>query len=350
MEGEPLRRTPGGRRARLRRRASPRAPGPGGALALAAALLALGGVGACGGDDADPRAEARETLERQFGRRDEAAAPGDSTASATAAAPDTAAGGALATPGETAPAGSVRDTGIAGRRPEPTTGAGAAPPATTPADTATSAPPTPTPAEQDAGPGVDPGRWLAMADEAYRGLPSLEARFEQRVEVPLLDRTSTGVGIWYQRGRDFFRMDFTDPPDDVFVADGTYLWLYQPSQQPGQVIKAVLAAGAGQSGTADLLGRILSEARTEYDAVYEGTETVSGVETHVIALTPRGPSDYRLVRVWIATSDRLVRRFMIQQENEMIRTVTLSRLRPGVTLADSLFRFDVPPGVDVFEP
>ena len=195
----------------------------------------------------------------------------------------------------------------------------------------------------------DPDALLADAETAYRRLASLRAAFRQTVEVPLLDRSSTGVGIWYQEGPDRFRMDFTDPPEDVFVADGTYLWLYQPSVQPHQVIRSDLAGGAATAGTADLLGRILSEARTGYDATDRGAETVDGVETRVVELAPRGPSDYRQVTLWIAEADRLVRRFRIEQENGTLRTVTLSRLEPGVPLDDSLFAFTPPPGVDVFE-
>lgn len=303
-----------------------------------AALLVLGPLVACGGGDEAERAAAREELERQFGRRD--SAPG------APATPAPGEGGDTVSVGEEGSADTSPDP-ASERRDEPSEAeAPSPPPPPSPAagDTATEPSAPPAGAAE-----LDPDRWLAMADSAYRRLPSLRARFEQRVEVPLLDRTSTGLGIWYQRGRDRFRMDFTDPPDDLFVADGTYLWLYQPSQQPDQVVRTELAAGTTAAGTADLLGRVLAEARTAYDAVYEGTETVSGVETHAIALTPRGPSEYRTVRVWIAAGDRLVRRFRIEQENEMIRTVTLAALEPGVTLSDSLFRFEVPEGVDVFE-
>lgn len=323
----------------------PRGRGVPGVVATAlAALLTLAPIAACGGGDAETVA-AREELEERFGRRDVGGEAADSGAvePGTDAPGDVAEGAPPTVPdeGETdAPAPEVDP-----ERGDGSGGAASGPPAAAGPDTAADPSAAAPPREE----GFDPDRWLAMADSAYRRLPSLRARFEQRVEVPLLDRTSTGVGIWYQRGRDRFRMDFTEPPDDLFVADGTHLWLYQPSQQPDQVVRTALAAGAAPAGTADLLGRILAEARTAYDAVYEGTETVSGVETHVIELTPRGPSEYREVRVWIAASDRLVRRFRIEQENEMVRTVTLADLEPGATLSDSLFRFTVPEGVDVFD-
>ena len=189
---------------------------------------------------------------------------------------------------------------------------------------------------------------LAVAETAYNRVTSLRAAFSQRMEVPLLDRVSEGHGTWYQRGSGHFRMAFDEPPGDVLVADGTFFWAYQPSQQPDQVIRSRLGTGA-EAGTVDVLGQILSEARTRYSGVYTGRETVSDVETLVVTLTPRERGRYRGVRVWIAVSDGLVRRFRIEEENESVRTVTLSALEPQVSLPDSLFRFTAPPGVQTFE-
>lgn len=307
-------------------------------LPAALAFLLVPLIG-CGGED-DERRAAREELERRFGPREEASPPESPAA--------TDAGGPAAEPPDAAASEGSGEGGEpppGGEREEPDRPVRSEEGGATPSEGGVAAEPPPTPA---AGQEIDPGEWLTAADRAYRALPSLRARFEQRVEVPLLDRTSLGVGVWYQEGGDRFRMDFTDPPEDVFVADGTYLWLYQPSVQPDQVIRSELDGGRVEAGTADLLGRILAEARSGYDAAYEGREEVSGVPTRVIALTPRGPSEYRLVRVWIAERDRLVRRFRIEQENETIRTVTLSDLEPGVPMPDSLFRFEPPPGVDVY--
>jgi outer membrane lipoprotein-sorting protein len=223
----------------------------------------------------------------------------------------------------------------------------AAPPAPTPpSDTVRADPPsTPTGAGAQE---LDVAELLEGAEDAYGSLASLRASFVQVMEVPLLERTSSGTGTWYQKGRNRFRMDFDDPPDDEIVADGTYLWLYHPSQNPHQVIRSELDAGEADSGTADLLARILSEARTAYEARYDGREPLDGVAMHVVTLTPIGRSPYRSVRIWVGTRDQLVHRFQIVEVNESIRTVTLSDLEPNAALADSLFRFTVPPGADVF--
>ncbi len=203
------------------------------------------------------------------------------------------------------------------------------------------------PAEAGAtSPEVD--RILARAEETYASLASLRATFEQEVHVPLLDRHRRGTGIWYQKGRSRFKMDFEDPPEDVIVADGVHLWLYYPSTNPKQVIRQSLDAPAAGRGTADVLARILEEARTAYRAEYGAREEVAGRTTDRIDLTPVVRSPYRQVRVWVATDDHLVRRFEIVEENETVRTVTLRDLEPNASISDATFRFQPPADADVF--
>lgn len=194
---------------------------------------------------------------------------------------------------------------------------------------------------------IDVDSLLADADVKYASLGSLRAEFVQRIDVPLLNRSKEGRGVWSQRGRGNFRMDFDDPPDDILIADGTCLWQFEPSVRPDQVVSSALGYGV-EVGSVDILGRLLSEARINYTGSYMGLEDVAGVSTHLVSLTPKGPSRHLNVIVWIAHSDGLVRRFQIQEENETVRTVTLSNLEPEIVLADSLFQFNRPSDATIF--
>ena len=190
---------------------------------------------------------------------------------------------------------------------------------------------------------------LDRAEKVYDGLASMRAAFEQTIEIPLLGRRRDGSGTWYQKGPGRFKMDFTDPEDDVIVADGQYLWLYYPSTHPGQVIRSAIDANVTGAGMVDLQGRIFEEADTGYDAVLQGLEDVKGHATWRIVLTPTGESPYRTVRVWVDEDSFLVRRFEILEENETVRTVILDELQPNSSIADSVFEFVPPEGTDVFE-
>lgn len=191
---------------------------------------------------------------------------------------------------------------------------------------------------------------LARAEARYDSLSSLRAAFEQVVEVPLMDRKREGHGTWYQEGRARFRMDFSEPPHDLIVADGRHLWLYYPSTNPGQVVRTTLEGDPTGAAMVDLEGRIFREARKGYRARLAGHETIDDVTTCQVDLEPgaAGASAYRRVRVWVGARDHLVRKFEITEENETVRTITLTRLEPDASIPDSLFRFEVPAGVDVF--
>ncbi|MEE9207695.1 MAG: outer membrane lipoprotein carrier protein LolA [Gemmatimonadota bacterium] len=189
---------------------------------------------------------------------------------------------------------------------------------------------------------------LARAEARYGELASMQADFEQTIEIPILERSRTGHGVWYQKGPGRFKMDFVDPSGDKIVADGEYLWLYYPSTHPNQVIRSSIDANATGAGMADLQGRIFLEARGGYEAGYVGTEIIGEASTHLISLRPLGESHYRSVRVWIDVETFLVRRFEITEHNETIRTVTLSNLKPNQEISDSEFRFTIPPGADLF--
>lgn len=190
---------------------------------------------------------------------------------------------------------------------------------------------------------------LARAESTYNELSSLRARFTQTIEVPLLERTRTGSGVWYQKGRGRFKMEFEDPVGDVIVADGTYIWLYYPTTNPGQVIRSTIEARTTGAHMVDLQGRIFEDAKTIYDAAYLLEEEVTGRPAHLIELTPREASPYRRVRVWVDAENHLVRKFEIIEENETVRTVELGRLEPDAPIPDWYFQFEAPPNVDLFQ-
>ncbi|WP_420461864.1 LolA family protein [Candidatus Palauibacter sp.] len=296
---------------------------------LAAAALVAGLSAGCADGSSSAEAEARARLEAEFGRRAEAPEPARAAAAATGSQPTVGSHPMLAR--------------------EPAAEAGESPASEAAGDPA--APPDPGPSDPspvDPGPGeVGVDSLLALADAAYAGLDRLRAAFSQRIENPLLGRTREGHGMWYQAGRNRFRMDFEVPADDIYIADGSCLWLYEPSLHD-QIMVSRLEEGV-ELGTIDILGRLLSEARTRYDAVDAGVEAIDGKETRVVALTPRQlPARYVEVRLWIGVADHYVRRFRVREENETVRTVTLTRLEPQAPIDPSLFAYAPPSGVQIF--
>ena len=187
---------------------------------------------------------------------------------------------------------------------------------------------------------------LTQAERASRGIRSLEADFTQSLSVPLLNQTQRSTGKLYQRRPDRMLMRFTDPAGDVVVADGRSFWLYYPSSDPRQVIRTSIAEGGE---TVDLQQQFLSNPNQRFVATLAGEESVGGRPAHVLTLVPRGPSPYRILKVWVDKQDHLVRRFEMTEENESVRRVELRNLRTNHALADDLFTFTPPAGAQVFD-
>lgn len=193
---------------------------------------------------------------------------------------------------------------------------------------------------------------MRRAAAVYDTLRTLRARFHQTLEMRVFEppRRSEGTGTWYQRRPSRFRMDFSNPEDDLIVSDGRHLWLYYPSTHPGQVIRSELATAERGAAMVDLQGRIFQLARTRYDVRYVGRDTLGGSPVHRVELDPRSAdADYRRVGVWLDVGSLLVRRLVFEDRSETVRTVTLEDIRTGVSLPDSLFRFRVPADAEVFE-
>lgn len=290
---------------------------------LPLALVAM--AAACAGDADAPAEEA-----------------GDPVVAAAPTAVDTARG-----PADSLPAAGMSDT-AAGPTPS---GPGAdEPPARTPAveparpPGPSTAAPQPVPTQQPAGAG--PTALLERAERLYADLGSMDADFRQQVYVPLLDQTQNSRGKLYHRSPDRFAMRFTEPAGDIVLADGRYIWMYYPSTDDRQVMRAVLSPGGQQ---VDLHREFLSDATSRFNVASSGTETIGGRQTTGLTLTPRGASPYSRVRLWIDNDNNLVRRFEITEENGTVRTLDLSNIRTNPTIANDVFVFTPPPGVQVHD-
>jgi outer membrane lipoprotein carrier protein len=249
-------------------------------------------------------------------------------------------------PGETAP-GTAPGASV-----DPADLATSVPPGQAPAAPATGAQPvTSAPAPQaDPQPALgatDANEILNRAERTYAQVRSMEADFVQQVYVPLLQSTQHSRGRIFNRMPDRFLMRFAEPQGDIIVADGRYFWMYYPSTDARQVMRTTLAQGGQQ---VDLQREFLSDASQRFTAVRTGSENIGGRQTHALTLTPRTPSPYTRIRLWVDAQDFLVRQFEITEQNETVRRLQLSNIRTNVNLSDELFRFTPPPGAQIFEP
>ncbi|MGQ0563251.1 MAG: outer-membrane lipoprotein carrier protein LolA [Gemmatimonadota bacterium] len=188
---------------------------------------------------------------------------------------------------------------------------------------------------------------LRRASNAYTSLKSLKADFTQKRDNPLLGSTRISRGTLYQKRPDRFLMKFSEPAGDVIVSDGRYFWLYYPSADKRQVIRAPAQTGA--AGGVDLQAQFLGDPLTRFTHTYHGRETIDGRVTHVLTMVPRQNAGYRSLKVWIDDRDALVRRFVLTENNGLVQEFTLSGLVVNPALSNDLFRFTPPANANIID-
>jgi outer membrane lipoprotein carrier protein len=191
----------------------------------------------------------------------------------------------------------------------------------------------------------DPEAIAGRADRALASLSSLQADFVQRVVNPVLEKAEIGHGALYYRAPGQYRIEYRYPKGDVVVDDGTWIWIYLPSSQPGQVIRQP----ADGSGGANPL-TYLRDLRSQYELRLAGSETVSGELSDHLALEPRTEeAPFTEVDVWVGRETGLMRQVRTITPDGIEKSYTFTSLRRGATVPDSRFRFSPPRGVEVYD-
>jgi outer membrane lipoprotein carrier protein len=189
---------------------------------------------------------------------------------------------------------------------------------------------------------------VARASRVYRGLTSLRSEFVQLIDNPMID-SAESRGTLIQAGPDKLSMRFTDPPGEAVVIDGRYVWVYTPSTTPGQVIRMPVPTGGPAYGY-NILAWLLDRPAERYKASYLRRDQVGGRAVDVVQLTPAVKDlPFERAVVWLDRQDALPRRLEIKEPSGATRTLTLSKVRPNVTVPKDAFTFAPPSGVRVVD-
>jgi len=169
------------------------------------------------------------------------------------------------------------------------------------------------------------------------------ATVEQELVVAAAGRTLTARGTVTFKRPGKMRWTLQNDEPQVIVADGHTLWFYQPDEQ--QVLKAPFQSAFRSTTPVSFLigvGRI----RDDFEVSLEGAD-----DGHVLlALIPRNNSgDVGRLRLTVAASSYDIVGAEIHDPAGNVTRLRFSDLQRNRGVDDSLFRFDVPPGVDVIE-
>jgi outer membrane lipoprotein carrier protein len=192
----------------------------------------------------------------------------------------------------------------------------------------------------------EPAAIVLRAGELYSAAEAFCADFRQELHVPLLDQRAEGRGRLCQRRPNLFSMRFTEPQGDLVVVDGSSAWVYYPSRDPEQVLKAPVS-GSGRDASIDFHREFLEDAEAKYEMEYRGLEEIEGLAVHRVLLRPRADTRYAEAELWIGASTPRVHRVEIREENGSIRRIHLYGIDLAPAIPEGTFSFVPPPGTRV---
>ncbi len=176
-------------------------------------------------------------------------------------------------------------------------------------------------------------------EKYLNGLASWSADFKQTIDDGhgKVVRSAAGKLSLQKPGK--FRWDYSEPSEQLILADGKQIWFYDKDLQQANVrnmdanlanTPAVLLSGSGSlTSQFDVTALPPSEGLEWYQLIPKNPET-----------------DFQLVRIGFRSGGELATMFLADKLNQVTQ-LTFSNSKRNAKFAPDLFTFVPPPGVDV---
>ena len=177
----------------------------------------------------------------------------------------------------------------------------------------------------------------------YKSATDLKADLHQTYTYVKMGRKQVKKGRVYFKNPRRMRWDYKSPVPQVFVSDGTTLWVYEPSH--AQVFKQNLKSSQLPIALTFLSGQ--GDLRAEFDGVLKPSKT----EHHIVELTPKAnEGSYRSVILTVNKSDFSVVESTVVDPVGNLNKLRFSKVKTNTGIPDRVFQFKVPKGVRIVDP
>jgi outer membrane lipoprotein carrier protein len=199
-------------------------------------------------------------------------------------------------------------------------------------------------------PQAEPGSELdALVDRVERHYDSVrdfEASFTQRYERKLLHRRIEEKGRVSVKKPGRMRWEYREPEEKLFVTDGAKSYFYLPLEQQVMVSHNPDGAMGMEEGSPFELLAGKSRLRDGFEvSPSDEPATRGGVVLHLAPRTLH--EEFDEVALEVRESDGLVLRVVLVDAQDNRTEFEFTDVRENVNLSETLFRFAIPPGVDV---
>ena len=182
-------------------------------------------------------------------------------------------------------------------------------------------------------------------DNRYNHLQTLQAEFTETYWGAGIERTESG-SLWLKKpGK--MRWEYRSPKEKLFLSDGKDAWFYLPGDR--QVRRSsVKKLDDLRSPLGFLLGKTRLEKELDgLSAAPDVTPTTAG--NVVLRGVPKAMADRVNEVVLEITPDYHIARIQFEEADESVTEYRFSEQKENAAIADQLFRFSPPAGVEVVD-
>src|SRR6266403_3647045 len=182
-------------------------------------------------------------------------------------------------------------------------------------------------------------------DTHYNRLQTLQTEFIETYRGAGIERTESG-SLWLKKpGK--MRWEYRSPKEKLFLSDGKDAWFYLPGDR--QVRRSsVKKLDDLRSPLGFLLGKTRLEKELDgLSAAPDVTPTTAG--NVVLRGVPKAMADRLNEVVLEITPDYHIARIQFEEADESVTEYRFSEQKENAAIADQLFRFSPPAGVEVVD-
>ncbi len=182
---------------------------------------------------------------------------------------------------------------------------------------------------------------LTKIENRYNRVQSLRLSFSESYAGGRRP-TQTESGTLYLRKPGRMRWEYSTPPGKLFLSDGKQVFLYTPDDRRAEKSKLKESEDV-RAPLAFLLGKL--EFRKEFRSFETRAE---GSDLWITAIPKSDNLAYTKVE-FLATPEGEMRRVRVTEQDQSRLEFTFSGEKMNVPVAESMFTFHPPPGVEIVE-
>jgi outer membrane lipoprotein carrier protein len=178
----------------------------------------------------------------------------------------------------------------------------------------------------------------AEVEKYLRGLATWSADFTQTIDDGHGNVLRSAAGRLYLQRPGKFRWDYSQPSEQLVLADGKQIWFYDKDLAQANVRDM-------DSSLASTPASLLSGSGS-VSAQFDITAVTPSAGLQWFQLVPKhADTDFQLVRIGFEKGE--LRSMFLADKLNQITQLTFSNSKRNLPLAPDLFSFEPPPGVDV---